>query len=196
MSATRIVTAQGAFTNPLPNITPPANSKPAYVLYIRVIYSLQSDGTLASSYSYDPISGFYPLDSGIGAFINKIRTNTVFIDDQLDPIPDNAVPVVEDPCYVVFSIPPNATVSFAANAITTDDTTPNEYFNLKTATNPSAPVGPFIAYFRAISPSEKGADTAGDDDDAFNDHFTLNFTVGSGTGMLDPAIKNTGHTGG
>ncbi len=52
-----------------------------------------------------------------------------------------------------------------------------------------------MAYLRAISPSFKGYYE--DDEDSFNLYFNVS-QPGGGTkkGMIDPAIKNSGHDGG
>src|SRR5262249_42766319 len=80
----------------------PPNSTPVNILYIKVIYALQSDGTLSEQYTYDPISGFYPLGNGISSFVNLIRSGGPYIDDQLSPVTAGTDTIVEDPCYIVF----------------------------------------------------------------------------------------------
>lgn len=164
------------------------------MLYLRVQYTIES-GHLSPVYSYGEVSGIY--DTGnISAFLNCVRTGDFSGLTRLSTIPTTPpVPVIQYPSYIVMSLDPNGDAGFSTvERIRTDNDYPSDYFNLLLAPddpfNPSAPY--HIAYFRCKSPSQRYVDTG--ENDAFNLYLAFETPDGgSGTGMIDPDVRNSGH---
>jgi hypothetical protein len=185
--------------NTINTITPPAGSSPANILYLKVTYSLSDTGDAFASYNYDTnYSGIYPLGSGIRSFVKNLAN--IDPQDRLGLLPAASgqgqipIPVIEDPCYIIFAVDPNGLAHFVTNnAVKTDDDTAAEYFNLNAVQDSNLKYS--TVYFRAISPSVNGYY---DDVDSFNLYFNIDQESGGAVpGTIDPAIKNTGHdTGG
>jgi hypothetical protein len=176
--------------NSIPTVTNPPHN-PASILYLKVGYTVNPDGTIAPGYTYFDISGTYPLSGGLHNFINSIRAGGPDISTRTSPLPSDD-PTITGPCFVLFSIPFDGAAQFSTTLapIQTDDTMDQAYFNVQSAPDSILhPSQSHIAYMQATSPSSRGLD-----------HFNLNVDValsGGGTmpGTIDPAIKNTGHIG-
>jgi hypothetical protein len=163
----------------------PAGSTPSTILYLLVDYIENTDGSLTGQYTYDSISGTYPLGSGIGDFIEAVQNDDIDRSNRIDPVPSGGPPVVECPSYIVFAVDSSGDASFdTSKFVQTDDSTANEYFNVipvySVPGNSSSNC--YIVYFRCISPSARGQ--LGNAD-GFNLYFN--------NGIIDPDIQNTGH---
>jgi hypothetical protein len=195
-------------------IVPPQGAiqwQATYALYLCLDYSISSNGNLVFDYTSN--SGYYSLPFGIQSFVNSllsgppgspsIALSTESLDFELDY-----------PSYLVFQLGPaggpgNWQFRGGADAVSTDDTTPNEYFNLvhvqdngttygEIGLNPPANAQPpsppcHIAYFSAISPSARGSQTP-----PVADNFNLYIDITEPDGSLlsliiDPCIRNLGH---
>ncbi len=186
--------------NELRSILPPANSDPAQILYISVIPQIVGD-YLSPDYQYGDESGTYSIpEGGLDGFLDDIRNDEVAANNsRTAPIPQDTVAILEYPAYVIFSVDLNGDVSFNyGDKIKTDDSYTSDYFNLILAPddseNSSAPY--HIAYFRAKSASDSWLHRTSDaQKDGFN--LYLDFRTsngGTGTGFIDPDVRNTGHT--
>ena len=171
-------------THSIPNKSPsPSGSIPQNILYLKVHYFLNGDGTLSSTYYFDEESGTYPIGNGIAAFIDEIRDDNVDPSNRLEALPDDDDPSIQYPCYVVFAVDMAGPVEVRPDSAVLTDNTSDDYFNLVVAPDyPDEPISYHIAYFRAMSPSHNSVDW-----------FNI-FTSLPGEPAIDPAIKNTGHT--
>ncbi len=185
----------GGTDYPIRSIVPPAGSNPTQILYLKVIYQIDDDH-LSPTYSYDDNSGTYAT-SNITTFLNCVRDNDFSSLTRIRPVPANPpIPVVEYASYIVMAIDPNGPAEFSTvDRIKTDDTYQHDYFNLILAPDdPADPSAPYhIAYFRCKSPSDRWTNTNPHQSDGFNLYLDFMTSNGSGSGALDPDIKNTGH---
>ena len=188
--------------NVIPEVSPaPSHSSPLSILYLKMLYIVRANGTLSPAYDFDSTSGVYPYTNGTDFtnFLTSIKNNTVDTTKRLQVLPGGPasppVPVIEDPCYIVYAVDMGGKAQFdtSQSSVTTDDPRV-EYFNLRAVTDDGTAATPaHIVYHNAISPSYNGMNNQ-------TGFFNLQFLVMQPDGSvkastLDPAIKNKGHTG-